>query len=237
MEVSTRHHHDQPPSNRGHSTNLLNALSIVCQQEILSMEGKDDQKLIGGVARRDSAGRLVNVQDLRFRRFVSPTPGPGEEAHEQVIYSIEAQTIDQRRWTGPRDSVEPRYTNFDRMTDEVQCVRAGASDEPTESGRGTKPTQHSSYSSKLQISDVLPRMSLDAESPVSPSDSVVFLDEYPSSHCGDTSGKSEALSMAGAMEADDNHTISLCQHRCGAWFIERRYANLHEQDFCPNKPP
>ena len=201
------------------------------------MEENDDQKLIGGVARRDSSGRLVNLQDLRFRTFVSPTPEIGTDEQDQVFYSIEARTTDQRRPAGPRDSVEPRYATYDRMTDEVRYIRAGFSDEPIESGRGTKQTQQSSYSSKLQNRDALPRTSLDAETPVSPTESVIFLDEYPSADREEASDSPKASPGTEAVGGDDRRPVSLCKYRCGAWFIDSRYASLHEQDFCPNKPP
>lgn len=201
------------------------------------MDRNHDQELIGGVARRDSTGRLGNVQDLRFRRFVSPTLEIGTDEQEQVLYSIEARTVDRNRWTGPRDSVEPRYANYDRMTDEVHYVRAGFCDEPAESMGDTKPSQQSSYSSKLQNLDALPRMSLDVDSPVSPTESVIFLDEYPSTNREEASSSPKASSGTEVVGGDDHRAITLCKYRCGAWFIDRRYAGLHEQDFCPNKPP
>ena len=204
------------------------------------MQGTNDQRLIGGVARRDSTGRYVNVQDLRFRRFVSPTPGLDSDRGEPVMYSIEASDADRGRWQGPRDSVEPDYIKLDRGTDELRTMRVGLTDEPADSFQQNhaNETSHfpgSSYSSKLSKTQTLPRTSVEAQNPVSPSDSIIFLDEYPASHQeGSASGTAE-------MKAEEDgpsyqRAVVLCKHRCGAWFIEHHYANMHEKDFCPNKP-
>ena len=66
------------------------------------------------------------------RPDASRSPEPFKPEQELKYFSVEIGCTDDRRWFEPRDSVEPRYVDNSRRTDELVPVRQmRSSDEPT----------------------------------------------------------------------------------------------------------
>ena len=66
------------------------------------------------------------------RPDASRSPEPIKPEQELKHLSVEIGSTDDRRWFEPRDSVEPRYVDNSRRTDELVPVRQMRSfDEPT----------------------------------------------------------------------------------------------------------